>query len=209
MRLPQRGLMTRTLRDQPMPRVMSEPPTPYVSFDIAQDAPTRDDSMIVIAVVILGALVAVPAFLGVVGSVSISFGNQAASGGAIASLFDLGYIVLGIGLMMRRELARQVYVVLAIVSVIFLVIGAISVWTSERTLAANGNAAVQAQIARTRSEPPSASRESTIQSLEAVAARAKADQPDNDFSGLIPGFLLALVPLVFLTRPAVKAVFRE
>ena len=190
-----------------MPRMMSEPPTQYVSFDIAHDTPTRDDNMLVIAVVILGALIAIPAVLSLIGSVAISFGKQAASGGTVASLFDLGYLALGVGLMMRRELARQIYVVLAIISLIFLVIGAIAIYTAAGTETTNGNAALQARIAQLRSEPPSAGRESTIRAVEAV--RAKANQPGDDYSGLIPGFLIALVPLVFLTRPAVKAVFRE
>ena len=80
-------------------------------------------------------------------------------------------MILGVGLLTRRELARVVYVVFAVINLIFLALGMIA-----------------------------------ILGLAAVSSTGPA-RYDVNYPGLLLAFLLAVFPLVFPTRPSVKAVF--
>ncbi len=116
----------------------------------------------VIAVIVIGALVAVPALLSLLGSAAVSLDGS--SGRSSVSIgFDLAYLALGVGLMMRRELARQVYLVLATIGLIFLGIAALVV----------------------------------------IAGGAG----HISLAELLPGFLLTVIPMYFLTRLDVAKLF--
>lgn len=204
---------------------MSDHQNPSVSWEalppLAPDAPSREDSWIVIAVMIVGALIALPAFLGLIGSASISFTN-ARSDTAYAVAFDLAYLILGVGLILRRELARQVYVVLAVISLIFVGFATIEVATLNGVRATSGVARVPSEAARTQASIEriqddrhiaAVQKQRIARELQREVARYRAEvvvaheaEPDT-YKALIPGFLLALIPLVFLTRPSVKNVF--
>jgi hypothetical protein len=114
-------------------------------------ANTRDDSLIVAGVVVLGLLVAIPALLSLLGAVALSVDGR---GGMIAGLFSVAYTALGFGLILRIETARGIYVVLAVIGLI-------------------------------------------IQGIATLAG-----------VGSVAGILLMLIPVIFLTRPGVKRVFR-
>jgi uncharacterized membrane protein YjdF len=121
----------------------------------------RERGWIVIAVVALGAVMALPAFLDLMGNLSALLAGDTAGHNVSGSGFDLAYLALGAGLMLRKKLAREVYCVLAAISLVFVaVFGAID-------LASGGGA-----LAR-----------------------------------LIPVVVVATIPLVFLSHPAVKRVF--
>lgn len=81
----------------------------------------EDDPSIVAGVVLLGALIAAGAFLSFVGGMKVVIGFGSGTG-AFAALFALGYIALGLGIVMRRETARQIYVWLAVIGVILSVV---------------------------------------------------------------------------------------
>src|ERR1019366_3520899 len=68
-----------------------------------------------------------PAALGsLVGGLELpSFGDV--GGGSVLTIFDVGFVILGVGLITRRELARAVYVVFAVINLIFLTLGMIAV----------------------------------------------------------------------------------
>lgn len=116
----------------------------------------------VIAVVVIGALIAFPALLSLLGSAAVSL-DGSTGGSSLSVGFDLAYLVLGVGLMMRRELARQVYLVLATIGLIFL----------------------------------------GIAILVVIAGGAG----HTSLAELLPGLLLTVIPMYFLTRPDVAKLF--
>lgn len=83
------------------------------------DAPPRDYDGKVIAVIVIGALIAIPALLSLLGSAAVSLDGSTHKS-SVSVAFNLAYLALGVGLMMRRELARQVYLVLASIGLFFL-----------------------------------------------------------------------------------------
>jgi hypothetical protein len=147
---------------------------PFVAFGadpvpdpVARPEATRSSSpersRIVMAVVVLGAFITIQALVSLVGSAQLlSYGH--AGVGGLATIFDVGYVLLGVGLVIRREPARVIYVVIAIISLIFAVLGTIAIVAASQAYAVN-------------------------------------------YAGLVLVYSLALFPLVFLTRPSVKAVF--
>jgi uncharacterized membrane protein len=196
---------------------MSDVPNPPLTFGTPAlavgAAPSRDNGPLVIAVMIVGALVALPALLGLLGSASISFG--ASKGGTtFGALIDIAYVILGVGLMLRRELARQVYVVLVVISLILLTVSAVGALASNN-IGRTGSAAqqVNAVIATEQADRGTsvAEKQRNIASMRRGLAKLEANEHPGltGTSGLIPGFLLAFIGLVFFTRPAVKEVFLE
>jgi hypothetical protein len=192
---------------------MTEQQSPYVSFGLdspeARDVRGESTDPIIIAVTILGALIAIPALLGLLGSINLSFGRNS-NGSTLSALFDLAYLAIGIGLIFRREQARQIYVVLAVISLIFLAIGAIGVLTTSGRSQASGNSArfLEEQIAKVESDPylPQAVKERKNEALrQRVAETPKTSS--SDIGVLIPGLLLTLVPLALFTQERVKRVF--
>ncbi|HXB16951.1 MAG TPA: hypothetical protein VNV44_14545 [Solirubrobacteraceae bacterium] len=78
---------------------------------------TLSDGTIATVATVIGALVAIPALLALLGTAAIRLGGSS-TGTGIAAIFDFAYLLLGVGLMMRRELARQIYCVLAVISLV-------------------------------------------------------------------------------------------
>jgi hypothetical protein len=131
---------------------------------------SSERSRIVLAVVVFGAFVTAQALVSLVGGLKLlSFGDV--GGVSLLTIFDVGFVILGVGLITRRELARAVYVVFAVINLIFLTLGMIAVL-----------------------------------GLVAISSTSQATS-DVNYAGLLLVFLLAAFPLVFLTRPSVKAVF--
>ena len=199
--------------EQPIMIPMDDKQSSLVSFGLDSTDPpgARAESAdpVIIAVTILGVLIAVPALLGLLGSVNLSFGQQS-NGSALNKLFDLAYLAIGIGLIFRREQARQIYVVLAVISLLFLAIGAIGVLASSGRSQVSGNSArfLEQQIAQIESNPylPQAVKRRKDESLrQRVAETPKAS--NGNIGVLIPGLLLTLLPLAFFTQERVKRVF--
>jgi hypothetical protein len=191
----------------------------YVSFGlddpITPTARDEDADPIVIAVTIVGALITISALLGLLGSVNLSFGRHA-DGSTIGALFDLAYLALGIGLIFRREQARQVYVVLAVISLIFLAIGAVGVVTASGRSSVSNNSAryLEQRIAVIESNPhiSEAARKRGSEQLRERVADTPGVQTsgasNGDIGDVIPGLLITLVPLVFFTHQRVRRVFQ-
>ena len=103
----------------------TDPPPPVLDGPtaVAPAAPAPQQDLIAIVVIALGALIAIPALLGlVIGTTYLSYGFLG-GGAAVLAAIDLLYLLLGVGLMARRELARSAYVVLALVGLVLNVVG--------------------------------------------------------------------------------------
>ncbi len=69
-----------------------------------------DDRAAIVAVTVLGALVVAVPMPVVVGSIHASLAGQNTAVVGIEGIFGFAYVLLGVGLIIRRELARQVLV---------------------------------------------------------------------------------------------------
>ena len=198
------GKASTTRVRRPISPAVSDTPQPAVTF--GGDRKTGGDGPIVAGVVVLGALIAIPAFLGIIGSISLSFG-RATSGSAFAGMIDLAYLALGVGLILRRERARRFYVALGVLGLVVLAIG----FAADLALAASSRggerAATEAAYTRQKvGRPPEQVREIEAQE-RAELARLSVPRPGPKPARYVPALLLILVPLLFLTRPSVRRVF--
>jgi|GEM_PF-2733790 len=202
---------------------MTDLANPSVAWDesspLAGDTPRREDSRIVIAVMVIGALIAAQALLGLLGSIGTSFG-AAKSGSAFAGALCIAYVILGVGLVLRKELARQAYVVLAVISLILLAVACVGLTVSSRGQATTpaAQSAYAYMAAHTRAEITEiqhsrflspAAKQQQIRDVTRVEEGLKAQEgvSNGSYGALLPGFLLAFIGLVFFTRPSVKQVF--
>ncbi len=192
---------------------------------IQTTAESNKNNLIILLVIILGAYTAISALVGIFAStLAISYGFIGAGGLLIA--IDVIYILIGIGLILRKELARFVYVVLAILGLLLTIYGTVHIFNShafkvidyvktQETQTINRD---QQQITNIQNNNPSTGlqltdvqKQQAIQNLQLNISRIKKsrDKLSNSrlYFGLIQGYLLAIVPLVFLTRPSVKKLF--
>jgi hypothetical protein len=185
---------------------------------IAEQTPRRDDSWIIIAVIAIGALVAISGFLALIDRATFGDTNF---GAAFGGLFDFAYLIVGVGLMFRRELARQVFIVFAVIALIGFTWGAITYTTRYNQALATGlaqkKAQIQAEITRIQDNPNPGlggpGRQRNLAGLQEEVRQWQAQHSSvsatSRYAGFIPLFLPGLISLVFLTRPAVKRVFVE
>ena len=167
-----------------------------------------------------------PALLGLLGGSSLISLRYIGIGAAFGLvLVDLAYVALGVGLMLRKELARQIYVVIAVIGIVFAVIGTagyvqdhgLSATTAGAPTAAYFQqriAQTEARVAQVGSETnmTPAARSATLAALRAQLTIEQLDYANSRgvggaYGGLVFAWLLALGPLVLLTRPAVKSRF--
>jgi len=178
--------------------------------------------LIVILVTVLGVYTAVSALLGLFGGLTaISFGF-AKTGGELTAI-DVIYLIIGAGILFRRDTARLAYVFLAIIGLVLSIYGTHQVFTVTRydnTYNKSVIANDQQQITNLQNlqnnnelnpgtHLTKTQKQQMIHQLQKVLAQNKKDQNQTYklYTGLIQGYLLAIIPLVFLTRPKVKAVF--
>ena len=192
--------------------------------------------LIILGVIALGIFIAVPAILSIISSVKIiSYGGISVLGkaGGLIYLIDAIYLMVGIGLILRRELARISYVVIGVILLLIALYGTINYFRASHGIsgpatiyaeetrsdqtAVNGDKASIANYQNSTSLPAS-EKQQIISSLENELAQdqqqLKQDQQlqkkntgVNVLVELIPTYLLAILPLVFLTRPRVIEVF--
>jgi hypothetical protein len=92
---------------------------------------TRSDK-ISLGISLLAALIIVPAALGVLG-VGIASGSGGGSGASrVVSALDL---LLGIGILMRREIARAIFVVFGVIGAALILLGSVNASGGEVLLA--------------------------------------------------------------------------
>lgn len=201
--------------------------TPAVQPGVGEDTPQPDEgSWVVTGVMALGVVIALPALLGLVGAAKLLSFGYISGAGTFGLLVDLVFLALGVGIVMCREQARVVYVVLAVVTLAFSVIGTVGYFTASSIAGASANtntasaitetkrsiAGQQAFIASVQGNPRYAT---DIRSLQQNIAMENGEvvswettgTSHGKYTGLILGYLLAIFPLWFLTRPAVKEVF--
>jgi hypothetical protein len=218
----------------PQPRPVQPQPQPASatsqnnSFNAAEQSgnPKAKSStqFITIAVMALGAFIAVPALVSLVGWAKvISFGYISGTS-AFVTVTDVLYLLLGVGIVLRKELARIVYVFFAVIGLLLTVYGTYStfnfhgVTNYDKTRDSQNISQDQQQITSIQNNDfapglhlTNAQKQQQIQRLQQDIANAKKDQAKisgaRSYADLIPGYLLAIIPLVFLTRPSVKEVF--
>jgi hypothetical protein len=95
-------------------------------------APAGNKAKIIVAIVMaIGAFIVVTAALSLIAWIRVLMLPGTSSGSSILGpILTGGQVLLGLGILMRRELARQIYVVLAVISLVFSVFGHISITIS-------------------------------------------------------------------------------
>jgi hypothetical protein len=192
--------------------------------------------LIIVGVIALGIFIAVPAIFSIIGSVKIiSYGNISVfdKAGIAIYIIDAIYLIVGVGLILRKELARIAYVVIGIILLLIglygtvkyfreshSVSGSAAIYADETTSAQTGVNGDQTTISNYENNTsiPAAQKQQIISGLESDLKKdqqqlsqdkqlQKQNSGINALVKLIPTYLLAILPLVFLTRSKVKEVF--
>jgi hypothetical protein len=207
------------------PAVGGAAPQPYFHAPVSPPGPADainptsvsqpNPSLIVICIIGLGAVIAVPAFISLVDGASLLHYAFATGSGdlVLAYAIDLAVVFLGIGLILRKEIARAIYLVVALLGLVGLVIQTptyldLSSAVSQR--ASTSISSTQSEIAALQANPaiPTAEKQRDIASLRLDLNTSQATiAGDYSVSRLVVEYLLMLTPLVFLTRPAVRREF--
>ncbi|HUC88395.1 MAG TPA: hypothetical protein VMR95_04620 [Candidatus Binatia bacterium] len=220
----------------PRPAISSIYPEPTAGFGISNsqaaalpgqkpsvDSKSMDKSkVIIILITILGIYIAGSALIGLIGGVRLlSFGIARSTGGILTAI-DIVYLIIGAGIIFRRELARIVYIVIAVIGLVLSSIGLYSYFHSVSNASSLQQQSRQLIIASTNKEI------ANYQSNTSIPANQKAqiiqeikntengelktpDYPtvivEKTIGPLIEGYAIAIIPLIFLTRPTVKEEF--
>lgn len=193
----------------------------------AHGTPVTEDGTTAVAVVLLGAIIAGSALLTLLGAIA-SPSYSAAGGKTLFTLLGIGDVLLGVGIMLRLNLARQVYVVLTTIGVVLgliavvvaLASGATLTSAAERGVTTVSSQATAATSVRTQIADVEQSQALTPQEKEArvsqLRAAATQSAPTSIAGGLsssgvtefaLSSFALSIVALFFFTRIRVKRVF--
>jgi len=181
-------------------------------------ANSSNNSAIITGVAILGGLIALVAsgsLLAWINSTTVPGVNAGAR--IIALLISGGSLLLGIGIIMRREIARVIYVFLAGVALLFSVFsiyGYLSAVHSEHRISQATVTSIDKVIQQTEANSglSALQKAAIVQQLQRNESAAKADflgaTATRAFtSALVGDVVVTVLPLIFLTRPRVKAVF--
>lgn len=195
-----------------------------ITDNLNNENPTKDKegaktnkppTLIIALITIFGAYLAVTALLGLVGSLKLlSFGVVRTSG-AVISIIDVVYIIVGLGIILRKEIARVAYIVIAVIGLGLSVYGTVKYFQSLNNVT---NAQQQyisstnAQISGYQNNPaiPSGQKKQITQQLkndENTQIKLISKEKKDSIAPLIEGYAIAIVPLIFLTRPSVKKEF--
>jgi hypothetical protein len=98
------------------------------------EKPSRfSDQTLIVLIIIFGALIAGWALLDIFKSFGVLYTSGSTAGGSIVqtvsiySIFNFISVILGIGIMLRKEIARIIYVVVAFIDLIFLLLSILAV----------------------------------------------------------------------------------
>lgn len=193
------------------PPVQAAETVPEVTETLAHK-PERT-KFIIAGIWLIGAFIAIPAALSIFGIVRI-LGYGGGAVGSLAGAVDILYVLVGIGIALRKEMARVVYVVLAVIGLIFSVIGTFNYLAYTQKISsqqASATAQAQQTIVQTENNKSlsASERQRIVQNVQNnLALEKKTDQASEvGLLNLIPDYLIALVPLIFLTRQSVKDQF--
>jgi len=171
--------------------------------------------LITMAVIGFGAFVVVVAALGLITWIRVLKLPGASSGSNILGLIlDCIELILGIGIMMKREAARSAYMFVAVILLIFSLYGTYNYLTSLHRY----NQSQQAYINHTQQtitqyqNNPNISASDKAQIIKSLQDTEKREQQqvsktNKTLLPFIEGYAISLLPLVFLSRPSVKEIF--
>ena len=202
---------TRNPTDIPMPSSLSDNDE-TLAISSEDTRKTKGITMIVMA---FGAFIVVTCAINVLTWLRLAHASTGVSSvGILGLILAGGELCIGLGIIMRREVARAIYVVLAAISLVFSLYGTYNYFTAAHSLAQTEQAALastQHTIASYQDNPTLTATQKAriIQPLQEAAKRDQQllDQNKNALLPLIIAYIIAIAPLVFLTRPSVKAVF--
>lgn len=185
-----------------------------------------DEGVIVTGVLILGLVIAGSSLLALLGTITTP--SYSATGGkTLFTVVECGELLLGMGIMLRLDIARQLYVLLTSVGIVLGVVAIVVALASGSNLssaAAKGVTTASSQTvvatnlraqitADEQSQELSApERESRVGALRAELTRTESGAPGSinargvtEFA--LTSFLLSVFALFFFTRFRVKRVF--
>ncbi|HUD05731.1 MAG TPA: hypothetical protein VMR18_02335 [Candidatus Saccharimonadales bacterium] len=184
---------------------------------------SNDKSMVIkILITILGVYIASSALLGLFAGLKLlSFGIARSTGG-ILTVIDIVYLVVGAGIVFRREIARIVYVVLAVVGLVLSSVGLYSYIHATSGSNSLEQQSKQSIIASTNKEIANYESSTTIPTNQKTQIIQEIKNTENNelnspeyptvtvkktIVPIIEGYAIAIIPLIFLTRPSVKEEF--
>jgi hypothetical protein len=200
-------------------RINGSPSTYSPNHSYEEEGDTKDlvidsgkNNTITVIVMILGALVV----LGAIQSIFGSFGAVGSGGlgsilGIISLLLAVAELFIGIGLFQRKEVARKAYLIFAVVLLALSVYSTYRYFNASRQYSQTSVANFQQQITRVEnnSSLSAAEKTRTIQSLQLAESQLSRTSSPIASTWLViaESYLFAILPIIFLTRKSVKAVF--
>ncbi|HUA12415.1 MAG TPA: hypothetical protein VMA83_10460 [Solirubrobacteraceae bacterium] len=186
----------------------------------------NDDGAIVLGVMLLGLVIAGSSLLALLGTITTP--SYSATGGkALFTVVECGELMLGLGITLRVDLARQLYVVLTSIGIVLGVVAivvalasgsnlssaaakGVTTASNQTVVAANLRSQIAADEQSTALSSPQ--RETRVNALRSELARTEAGTPGAASSqGMtefaLTSFLLSIFALFFFTRFRVKRVF--
>jgi hypothetical protein len=145
------------------------------------------ETLIVAAVSLFGMLIALPGVMVLTGALPHGLLTVPLAQGARA--VAIAEAVLGVGLMLRNEYARRLFVALACIGIVYFGVEVVKEHTAQASRSAAAQGAPQGAVAGEQGGPTAAIR-----------------APEEGGTALIELFTL-LIPVAFLTRPVVRRVF--
>ena len=186
-----------------------------------KDSRTTKNKLIIFGVMVLGAYIALSALLTLFSSLKIlSFGFVGNRNFLI--LIDVIYLLIGIGLMLRNEIARLVYVIIGVIGLVIAIYGTYHYFSVNHAVQnLNNSAVIQTQNEITQyqdnSSIPASQKQLIITELQQQITQEQSQVQQynkayshvvrNEYISIGEAYLLAIVPLVFLTRSSVKEIF--
>lgn len=191
--------------------------THYTSQDLRQSlgSPTVNDKkakLITIIVMALGVLLLVSSVLSINSAMQV---NVLSFSGGLSILAAVVQAILAIGILRRSELARSVFVFFAILSIVVTLIANIAPLTMiynmhKQEKATSSNTQQWTSKVENDSRISTGMKEQLNIELQEMSAFRKQILSLSGFIAwqIVASVVLNIAPLVFLTRPRVKAIFR-
>jgi hypothetical protein len=185
------------------------PPLPAASEADAKPEP-KETKLIETIVMVFGGLMVVVSVLSILEWFSL--GVRGAN--ILGVILSFGELFLGTGILRRKEIARTIYVIVAVISLFFSIFGTVS-YLNARSTASSGAVtaenSMQSEInnIKNNSNIPASQKDQELTDLEQSLSQVKANN-NQVFSvtSLVEGYAISILSLVFLTRPKVKQVFK-
>ncbi len=201
-----------------IPDSPSAPMTPSQSLlDTESDQKVPDNGKIVLIIKAVCGLIIIVNIINLINWFSLNHSSIF----SVFNLIDILVILsLAIGIFLLKEIARIIYVFLAIISIIFSCIGIYNVYSSTRHVTNAQNLSSSQTLRLDQALIKDTNRNTRLSSQQKEATDQRLQNQINSLSGnpiedkakqyLTDGLLIfvAVFPLLFFTRPKVKAVFK-